>query len=58
MRHLATRLATLMQRTPDARRGEIGDLLLAALWTLVLASAWCAQPPDRGPWAVYTVLVN
>jgi beta-lactamase regulating signal transducer with metallopeptidase domain len=55
-RLLVTRLTTLMQRRPDAGRCDLADLLLAVLWTIVLAAAWSAQPPDRGPWAVYIVL--
>ena len=57
-RLLVARLTTLMQPRPDAERSDLGDLQLAVLWTLVLAAAWCAQPPDRGPWAIYIVLVN
>lgn len=57
-RLLVTRLTTLMQRRPDAERCDRADLLLAVFWTLVLAAAWCAQPPDRGPWAIYIVLVS
>jgi beta-lactamase regulating signal transducer with metallopeptidase domain len=57
-RLLVTRLTTLMQRRPDAERCDLADLMLAALWTLVLVAAWSAQAPDRGPWAVYIVLAN
>lgn len=57
-RLLVTRLTTLLQPRPDLEQCDLGDLLLAVLFTFVLAAAWCAQPPDRGPWAVYIVLIT
>jgi hypothetical protein len=42
-----------MQPPADARRCDLGDLALALLWAVVLAAAWSAQPPDRGPWGGY-----
>jgi beta-lactamase regulating signal transducer with metallopeptidase domain len=55
---LAIRLATLMQRHPSSRRSDLGDVLISVLWAVIIASAWSAQPPDRGPWAVYIVLLS
>ena len=46
-RLLVTRLTTLMGRRPGDERLELGDALLAALWMLVFAAAWSAQPPYR-----------
>ncbi len=46
-RLLMTRLTTLWGRRPGDARCELGDVLLAALWTVVFAAAWAAQPPYR-----------
>ena len=46
-RLLMTRVTTLMGKRPGEARYELGDMLLAGLWTLVLITAWTAQPPDR-----------
>ena len=46
-RLMMTRLTTLLRRPPKEERCELGDLLLACLWSAVLITAWSAQPPDR-----------
>ncbi|HEY5410420.1 MAG TPA: M56 family metallopeptidase [Caulobacteraceae bacterium] len=46
-RLLMTRVTTLMQKRPAEARCELGDMLLACLWAIVLITAWTAQPPDR-----------
>ncbi len=46
-RLLMTRLTTLMEKQPTEHRCELGDMLLAGLWALVLVAGWTAQPPDR-----------
>ena len=46
-RLMMTRLTTLLRRPPKEDRCELGDLLLACLWSAVLITAWSAQPPDR-----------
>jgi len=46
-RRLMTRLTTLMEKRPGESRCELGDMLLASLWAIVLITAWSAQPPDR-----------
>ncbi len=46
-RLLKTRLTTLMEKRPAEERCELGDMLLASLWAVVLITAWTAQPPDR-----------
>jgi beta-lactamase regulating signal transducer with metallopeptidase domain len=46
-RLMMTRLTTLMEKRPAEERCELGDMLLAGLWALVLLTAWTAQPPDR-----------
>ncbi len=46
-RLLMTRLTTLMEKRPGESQCELGDMLLACLWVLVLVTAWTAQPPDR-----------
>jgi beta-lactamase regulating signal transducer with metallopeptidase domain len=56
-RLLMTRLTTLMEKRPGERSCELGDMLLAGLWTLVLITAWTAQPPDRRGRAAHTDIV-
>ncbi len=46
-RLLTTRLTTLWGRRPADAHCEVGDVLLAVLWTVVIAAAWAAQPPYR-----------
>jgi beta-lactamase regulating signal transducer with metallopeptidase domain len=46
-RLLMTRLTTLMGRRPGESRLELGDVLMAVLWMLVVCAAWSAQPPYR-----------
>ena len=48
-RLLMTRLTILMEKQPGEKRCELGDMLLAGLWALVLVTGWTAQPPDRRP---------
>ena len=44
---LAARLTTLMRGRPDDPRCELGNLLIAVLWTAAFAGAWAVQPPYR-----------
>jgi beta-lactamase regulating signal transducer with metallopeptidase domain len=46
-RLLMTRLTTLMGRRQAEARLELGDILMAVLWTAVVFAAWTAQPPYR-----------
>ena len=46
-RLLMTRLTTLLERGPKEERCQLGDMLLAGLWAIVIVTAWSAQPPDR-----------
>ncbi len=46
-RLLMTRLTTLLEKPPGEDRCELGDMMLACLWTVVLITAWTAQPPNR-----------
>ena len=52
-RLLTTRLTTLLGRRPGTERSELGDMLIAGLWTCVLGAAWLAQPPDRRPYVIF-----
>ena len=46
-RLLMTRLTTLLEKPPGEDRCEFGDMMLACVWTVVLITAWTAQPPNR-----------
>ena len=46
-RLLMTRLNSLWGRRQSDERCELGDVMLAVLWSLVFAAAWSAQSPYR-----------
>ncbi len=56
-RLLMTRLTTLLEKGPKEERCQLGDMLLAVLWTAVILTAWSAQAPDRRAHAAHANVI-